>query len=71
MPAVASPAKILVTGASGFLATHVITQLLKDGYEVVGTGQIANFFVYFTYALWSLTKLSHSSYAVEGALGLA
>lgn len=38
MPGVPAPAKVLVTGASGFLATHVVTQLLKDGYTVVGTG---------------------------------
>lgn len=37
MPGVAAPAKILVTGASGFLATHIISTLLSDGYTVVGT----------------------------------
>lgn len=39
MPAVAAPAKVLVTGASGFLATHVVKTLLDEGYSVVGTGQ--------------------------------
>lgn len=64
MPAVASPAKILVTGASGFLATHVITQLLKDGYEVVGTGEIAGFLIMSIYCASCLTNLYGSSFAV-------
>lgn len=38
MPAVSAPAKVLVTGASGFAATNVIKTLLDDGYTVVGTG---------------------------------
>lgn len=38
MPAISVPAKILVTGASGFLATHVVRTLLEEGYTVVGTG---------------------------------
>ncbi|KAF8308504.1 NAD(P)-binding protein [Clavulina sp. PMI_390] len=37
MPAVSASAKILVTGASGLLATHVIRTLLSQGSEVVGT----------------------------------
>ncbi|HCK66020.1 MAG TPA: aldehyde reductase, partial [Anaerolineae bacterium] len=28
---------ILVTGASGFIATHTIAQLLEKGYKVRGT----------------------------------
>jgi uncharacterized protein YbjT (DUF2867 family) len=28
---------ILVTGATGFIASHVINQLLQRGYKVVGT----------------------------------
>ncbi|OWB73101.1 oxidoreductase activity protein [[Candida] boidinii] len=31
--------KVLVTGANGFIATHVIDRLLANGYEVVGTGR--------------------------------
>lgn len=38
MPAITAPAKVLVTGASGFLAAHVVRRLLDDGYTVVGTG---------------------------------
>lgn len=38
MPVVAAPAKVLVTGASGFLATHIVRALLDEGYTVVGTG---------------------------------
>ncbi|KAF8308500.1 NAD(P)-binding protein [Clavulina sp. PMI_390] len=37
MPAVSTSSKILVTGASGFLATHVTRALLDEGHEVVGT----------------------------------
>jgi len=37
MPAVAAPAKVLVTGASGFLAVWVIRTLLERGLNVVGT----------------------------------
>ncbi|RPD55635.1 NAD(P)-binding protein [Lentinus tigrinus ALCF2SS1-7] len=33
------PALILVTGASGFLASHIVTQLLDDGYRVRGTAR--------------------------------
>jgi dihydroflavonol-4-reductase len=29
--------RVLVTGASGYIASHVILQLLESGYEVVGT----------------------------------
>lgn len=29
--------KILVSGASGYIASHVISELLKRGYSVVGT----------------------------------
>lgn len=31
------PTKVLVTGASGFIAAHVIQQLIEQGYIVVGT----------------------------------
>ncbi|KIO32641.1 hypothetical protein M407DRAFT_100661 [Tulasnella calospora MUT 4182] len=37
MPAVPSPAKVLVTGASGFIAAWVVETLLEKGYVVVGT----------------------------------
>ncbi|KAF8308492.1 NAD-binding protein [Clavulina sp. PMI_390] len=37
MPSIAAPAKVLVTGASGFLATNVTKSLLDAGYTVVGT----------------------------------
>lgn len=31
------PALILVTGANGFIASHVVFQLLQEGYQVLGT----------------------------------
>ncbi|OWB55696.1 oxidoreductase activity protein [[Candida] boidinii] len=34
-----SQLKVLVTGANGFIATHVIDRLLANGFEVVGTGR--------------------------------
>ncbi|KAF8308506.1 NAD(P)-binding protein [Clavulina sp. PMI_390] len=37
MPTLPPSAKILVTGASGFLASHVTRTLLAQGYSVVGT----------------------------------
>ncbi|KAG9016260.1 methylglyoxal reductase (NADPH-dependent) gre2 [Tulasnella sp. 427] len=37
MPAVAAPAKVLVTGASGYIAVWVCKTLLEKGYSVVGT----------------------------------
>ncbi|KAG8900558.1 methylglyoxal reductase (NADPH-dependent) gre2 [Tulasnella sp. 403] len=37
MAPVSAPAKVLVTGASGFIATWVVKTLLEQGYKVVGT----------------------------------
>ncbi|KAG8992525.1 methylglyoxal reductase (NADPH-dependent) gre2 [Tulasnella sp. JGI-2019a] len=37
MPSIAVPAKVLVTGASGFIAVWVCKSLLEQGYQVVGT----------------------------------
>lgn len=39
MVTVNAPAKVLVTGASGFLAAHIVSRLLSDGYLVIGTGK--------------------------------
>jgi nucleoside-diphosphate-sugar epimerase len=36
MPTIAPGAKVLVTGANGFLAIHVVDILLKKGYTVRG-----------------------------------
>lgn len=33
----ANSGKVLVTGASGYIASHLIHQLLQKGYHVVGT----------------------------------
>lgn len=35
-------AKVLVTGATGFIAGHVIHQLLEAGHEVTGTARSAS-----------------------------
>lgn len=43
MVAIAAPAKILVSGASGFLGAHVSRELLESGYTVVGTGALIIF----------------------------
>jgi len=37
MPAVPTGSTVLVTGASGFIAVHVVQQLLDRGYKVLGT----------------------------------
>ncbi|KAH8102192.1 NAD-P-binding protein [Cristinia sonorae] len=37
MPAVQAPAKVLVTGANGFVAVWVVKKLLEDGFAVRGT----------------------------------
>ncbi|KAG8928935.1 methylglyoxal reductase (NADPH-dependent) gre2 [Tulasnella sp. 418] len=37
MPAVQPPSRVLVTGASGFIAVWVVKTLLERGYSVVGT----------------------------------
>lgn len=36
MPAIAPGDKVLVTGANGFLAAHIVDILLKNGYAVRG-----------------------------------
>jgi nucleoside-diphosphate-sugar epimerase len=37
MVAISPPAKVLVTGANGYLATWVVTKFLEAGYAVRGT----------------------------------
>ncbi|KAH8109989.1 NAD-binding protein [Phellopilus nigrolimitatus] len=37
MPAIAAPAKVLVSGANGFIAVWLVQDLLKRGYSVRGT----------------------------------
>lgn len=37
MPSITPPAKVLVTGASGYIALWVVRQLLRAGYNVRGT----------------------------------
>lgn len=36
MPTVSPPARVLVTGASGFIASWIIKELLNEGYTVRG-----------------------------------
>lgn len=38
MPVVPPPAKVLVTGANGFIASNICKTLLEKGYSVLGTG---------------------------------
>ena len=42
MPAVAPPAKALVTGANGYVAAWVVQALLEEGYSVIGTVRSAS-----------------------------
>ncbi|KZO94396.1 NAD(P)-binding protein [Calocera viscosa TUFC12733] len=42
MPSVLPPSKVLVTGANGFLALHIVKQLLEQGYSVRGTVRSAS-----------------------------
>ncbi|KAL5531910.1 hypothetical protein ACEPAF_5473 [Sanghuangporus sanghuang] len=37
MPAISTPAKVLVTGANGFIAAWVVRTLLENGFSVRGT----------------------------------
>jgi nucleoside-diphosphate-sugar epimerase len=39
MPAVQPPAKVLVTGANGYIAAWVVKALLEEGYSVRGTAR--------------------------------
>lgn len=39
MPAVQSPAKVLVSGATGYIAAWVVQNLLERGYAVRGTAR--------------------------------
>ncbi|KAF8308488.1 D-lactaldehyde dehydrogenase [Clavulina sp. PMI_390] len=67
MPAVTTPGKILVTGASGALATHVVQTLLNQGYSVVGTVRSASKGDY----LVDLFKSEAFSYAIVKDIGAA
>jgi len=42
MPTIAPGDKVLVTGANGFLAVHVVDALLKKGYAVRGVVRSLN-----------------------------
>jgi uncharacterized protein YbjT (DUF2867 family) len=42
MPLVPAPAKVLVTGANGYIATWIIRLLLEQGYTVRGTVRSAD-----------------------------
>lgn len=37
MPAISAPAKVLVTGASGYIATSCVKALIDKGFSVRGT----------------------------------
>lgn len=37
MPAITAPAKVLVSGANGYIAVWVVQDLLQQGYSVRGT----------------------------------
>jgi len=39
--------KILITGAAGFIGSHVVARLLKDGHEIIG---VDNFDIYYSRA---------------------
>lgn len=42
MPAIAAPAKVLVSGANGYIAVWVVQTLLEKGYSVRGTVRSAD-----------------------------
>lgn len=42
MPAIHPPANVLVTGASGFIAIHLVKRLVREGYHVRGTVRSAS-----------------------------
>lgn len=44
MPKNSDTRKILVTGAAGFIGLHLISKLLKEGYEVVGLDNINDYY---------------------------
>ena len=44
MPFISVPSRVLVTGASGFLASHLCRALLDRGHTVVGTGMLKSRF---------------------------
>jgi nucleoside-diphosphate-sugar epimerase len=41
MPAVTAPAKVLVTGANGFIAAATVKTLIERGFSVIGTVRTA------------------------------
>lgn len=42
MPAISAPAKVLVSGANGYIAVWVVQTLLEKGYSVRGTVRSAD-----------------------------
>lgn len=42
MPAILPPAKVLVTGANGFLGMHIVKKLIERGYTVRGAVRSAS-----------------------------
>ncbi len=39
-----APGRALVTGAAGFIGSHLIEQLIEDGYEVIGVDCFTDYY---------------------------
>lgn len=62
---VLQPGKVVVTGAAGFIGSHLCERLLSDGHEVVGVDNFADYYDRSSKERNLETASAHESFALE------